>query len=139
MYCEGCAKSEGQALKAERENLALRAENASLKVRLAEAENRLEIVRHGIKCRQEAEARAHEVYHEAMDKLPVEAKYLHDPAAQPADMMARMVARAEAAERKCAELSEALRWMDRKGGLGLDVHERITAALASQPAPEGKP
>jgi hypothetical protein len=42
-------------------------------------------------------------------------------------------------ERKCAELSEALRWMDRKGGLGLDVHERIKAALASQPAPEAKP
>jgi hypothetical protein len=46
--------------------------------------------------------------------------------------------RAEQAERKCAELSEALRWMDRKGGLGLDVHERIKAALASQPAPEAK-
>jgi hypothetical protein len=44
----------------------------------------------------------------------------------------------EAAERKCAELSEALRWMDRKGGLGLDVHERIKAALASQPAPEAR-
>jgi hypothetical protein len=41
MYCDGCAKSEELAVKAERENLALRAETTALKARLAEAEKAL--------------------------------------------------------------------------------------------------
>jgi hypothetical protein len=199
---------------AERENLALRAEigrlqlclrksdeshiNAldqivALKARLVEAEKALAVAQRGLKCRQEAEAQAHRTYHDAMGKLPVEAKYLHDPAAQPADMMERMVARAEAAERerdeaearckeekgrrqaaeadlrkteehrlaavaesaryerKCAELSEALRALDSAMLLHTcdeavrkinnepnwyDLHKQATAALASQPAPK---
>jgi hypothetical protein len=157
-------------------------EIAALKARLVEAEKALAFAQRGLKCRQEAEAQAHRVYHEAMDKLPVEAKYLHDPSAEPADMMERMVARAEAAERelagykhmlsmaheqrdinrdraeqserKCAELSEALRFYTRDTmAVGFsettvrkccetkpkEDHEsdcRAMLALASQPAPE---
>jgi hypothetical protein len=177
IVCWHCFKAEAVAERLKngaQENL--QAENAELKRKLAEAEKALAVAQRGLKCRQEAEAQAHRTYHDAMDKLPVEAKYLHDPAAQPADMMARMVARAESAERKCAELSEALRdkqdkrcdalaqLLDRNAKLlaalreaeALAVrrggrwdledqvsHERIKAviadaALASQPAPEGK-
>jgi hypothetical protein len=163
----------------------LQAENAELKRKLAEAEKALAVAQRGLKCRQEAEAQSHRTYHDAMDKLPVEAKYLHDLAAQPADMMERMVARAEAAERerdeakrvlekhdeaakvaikgwdrwkdransaelKCAAMAEALRaWTDElrayfphdkeNGTAFLVAKIESIAALASQPAPEGKP
>ena len=41
------------------------------------------------------------------------------------------------AEQRVATLEDVLEWLDRRGGLGLDVHERIRAAL--MPAPkEGK-
>jgi hypothetical protein len=36
-----------------------------------------------------------------------------------------------AAEARERVLREALEWMDRKGGLGLDVHDRIRAALSA--------
>jgi chromosome segregation ATPase len=44
------------------------------------------------------------------------------------DSWGRLCDEQEARERV---LREALEWMDRKGGLGLDVHERIDAALSA--------
>jgi predicted nucleic acid-binding Zn-ribbon protein len=44
------------------------------------------------------------------------------------DSWTRLCDEQEARERV---LREALEWMDRKGGLGLDVHERIDAALSA--------
>lgn len=40
-------------------------------------------------------------------------------------------ARAEAAEQRERGLRELLEWLHRRGGLGLDIHERIRAALAT--------
>ena len=39
--------------------------------------------------------------------------------------------KAQVAETRADSLAETLRWLDRLGGLGLDKHERIRAALAS--------
>jgi hypothetical protein len=44
--------------------------------------------------------------------------------------------RAEKAEAELAKAREVLRWLDRKGGLGLDVHLRITAVLPATPEPQ---
>jgi hypothetical protein len=185
MYCDGCAKSEDLAVKAELENLALRAEIsnarqvidgllayktqaaerhqkdldeiAELKRKLAEAEAKLasclcweseHCPLHSIGI-AEAEARVLEqrCRAEAAERELAEAEARSKEEkgrrqAAEADLRKteehRLAAVAQSVryERKCAELSEALRWMDRKGGLGLDVHERIKAALQPQPAPE---
>lgn len=46
----------------------------------------------------------------------------------------RWKARAEAAEAHAERLRAALEWINRKGGCGLDVHDRINAALAATSA-----
>jgi hypothetical protein len=119
MYCDGCAKSEGQAVKAERENLALRAEIAALKARLAEAEKALEKFDGGrcpscgfpeepgdefegwigMKARAEAAERELAGYKHMLSMAHEQRDINRD--------------RAEQSERKCAELSERLAMADR--------------------------
>ena len=43
----------------------------------------------------------------------------------------RLIARIEALEAAGRRLAETMEWMNRKGGLGLDVHEHICVALAA--------
>jgi hypothetical protein len=135
MYCDGCAKSEGQAVKAERENLALRAENTALKARLAEAEKALE---------------ESSVLYNAATVRKVEALMRAEAAERERDgyqlEVARVIEeRAEARkdandlERKCAELSAALLYvhpMPPNHAPRTIIPCLACAALASQPAPE---
>jgi hypothetical protein len=198
MYCDGCAKSEDLAVKAELENLALRAEIsnarqvidgllayktqaaerhqkdldeiAELKRKLAEAEKACPCSGGGhtlTKCpyfRAEAAERELNEKHarlvEVADKKKAAERERNGLLAQReidlaqfkktmlgiTDMIEPVIAAKIAAERKCAELSEALRKasfsLRHNVHLGADAQialaDILDAALASQPAPEAK-